>query len=247
MKNKRLFMQVAEKLADLIDRGVYPPGSRIPPGRELSEELNVSRPTLREAVIALEVMGKVEVITGSGVYVCEPKASIPSADKISAFELTQARALIEGEAAALAAATITAEELATLERTLQDMLSGPKPDDADREFHLTIARATRNQAVLLSILNLWDLRENAPSIKAAYRGVCNHQSHEARIQEHRDIFDAIKAGNPAKARAAMHEHFNRLINALFDASEAQAMEEIKRRTSETRDLYSLNRVVSSLQ
>ena len=88
MKNRRLFWRIVEKIETLIDTGIYPPGSRLPPERELAENYGVSRPTIREAIIALEVRERVEVKTGSGIYVAEGKSANNSDLKISAFELT---------------------------------------------------------------------------------------------------------------------------------------------------------------
>ena len=76
MKSRRLFWSIVEKLEDLIDQGICPAGSRLPAERELAQTYNVSRPTIREAIIALEVRERVEVKTGSGVYVIAQK--IPS-------------------------------------------------------------------------------------------------------------------------------------------------------------------------
>lgn len=242
MKNRRMFWQIVEKIETLIDSGAYPPGSRLPPERELAETFNVSRPTVREAIIALEVRQRVEVKVSSGVYVLEqPDASLNS-KQVSAFELTQARALVEGEAAALAATSITDEELAQLQATLDDMEKGNNPEQADRDFHLIISTATRNNAIVLAVENFWKLRDTRTEIKNAYSGVCS-KSNSARMDEHRAIFDALKSRNSQAARGAMHQHFNRLINALFEISETKALEEVKRKSSETRDLYSLNHLV----
>ena len=75
MKTRRLFWSIVEKLESLIDQGIYPVGSRLPAERELAETYQVSRPTIREAIIALEVRERVEVKTGSGVYVLQQKNS----------------------------------------------------------------------------------------------------------------------------------------------------------------------------
>lgn len=238
MKSRRLFWTIVEKLEALIDSGVYPVGSRLPPERELAETNDVSRPTIREAIIALEVRGRVEVKTGSGVYVIKQDSANQEVKPISAFELTQARALVEGEAAAISAAAITANELAELRATLDDMKDKSKAEAADERFHEIIAQSTRNNAILLSVENLWKIRRTVPHIIAAYSEVCS-QSSENRIAEHTQIYEAIACSNSAAARKAMHSHFNRLINALFDASEAKALEEIKRKTDESRGLYSL--------
>ena len=75
---KRLYRDVLKKLLKLIENGEYPAGGRLPPERVLAERFNVSRPTIREAIIALETLDLVEVKTGSGVYVLERKASAGS-------------------------------------------------------------------------------------------------------------------------------------------------------------------------
>lgn len=244
MKNRRMFWQIAEKIEGLIDSGLYPPGSRLPPERELAETFDVSRPTIREAIIALEVMQRVEVKTSSGVYVLENKQEKDkdSSVNVSAFELTQARALVEGEAAALAALSITEDELVALSSTLDAMEKGIEAEKADREFHLIISKATKNNAILLAVEKFWNLRDTQNTIKQAYSSVCS-QSDKDRLEEHRAIYIALKERNTQAARAAMHAHFNRLINALFAMSEATALEEVRKKSTQTRDLYSLNHLV----
>lgn len=239
MKNRRLFWRIVEKIENLIDTGIYPAGSRLPPERELADNYGVSRPTIREAIIALEVRGRVEVKTGSGIYVVENQSAENNDLKISAFELTQARALVEGEAAALAATTITEEELAALHQTLVDMENEANAENADKQFHLIISKATRNNAILVAVEKLWLLRGANEDIIEAYKGVCN-QSSPKRMEEHTAIYKALKDRDANAARAAMHHHFKRLINALFDASEKRALEEIRRKTSENRGRYSLD-------
>lgn len=241
MKKRRRFWAVVEKLESLIDQGVYSVGSRLPAERELADAYDVSRPTIREAIIALEVRERVEVKTGSGVYVTSTASRNQPTKPISAFELTQARALVEAEAAALAAATIKESELSELKQTLEDMANPEQADEADQHFHEIISQATRNNAIVMSIQNLWNLRRNEPQIIAAYADVCS-QGSEQRLKEHRAIYEAIAKKDSAAARKAMHNHFNRLINALFEASEAKALEEIKRKTDETRGLYSISHV-----
>ena len=242
MAHRRLFWNIVDKIESRIAAGEYVPGSRLPPERVLAEQFDVSRPTIREAIIALEVRGKVEVKTSSGVYLLEQPPESTNESQVSAFELTQARALIEGEAAALAASNISDDELAALEQTVIAMANGDDPEKADKEFHRIISTSTRNRAVLLAVENFWGLRERCTNIKEAYANVCS-TSEQQRMEEHRSIFNALKERNPEAARSAMHAHFNRLINALFDASEAKALEEIKLKNSQTRGLYSLNHLL----
>lgn len=242
MKNRRMFWKIVEKIEALIDSGLYPPGSRLPPERELAESFNVSRPTIREAIIALEVRQRVEVKTSSGVYVLENENEKQPSIEVSPFELTQARALVEGEAAALAALSITDDELVELEETLKAMETGDEPDKADRKFHLIISKATRNSAILLAVKQFWSLRDSQANIKVAYASVCG-KSNNDRLDEHRAIYLALKDRDSQSARSAMHYHFNRLINSLFAMSEARALEEVRKQSNQTRDLYSLNHLV----
>lgn len=236
--NRRLFWGIVEKIEALINSGVYSAGSRLPPERELAETFKVSRPTIREAIIALEVREKVAVKTGSGVYVLNLVNQKNLHENVNAFEVTQARALIEGEVAAIAATTINDEELNRLYQTLVDMENGKFVDAADKEFHHIIANATRNNAMILSVENLWKLRSSTQEIIENYDSVCSEDNSKT-LNEHKAIYQALKSGNAVQAKNAMHRHFNRLINALFDAVESKALAEILRKNTEQRGLYSI--------
>src|SRR5688572_15537739 len=103
VENRRLYRQIADQIAALIERGEYKAGQRLPPERDLAKQLGVSRPSVREALIALEVEGYVEVRVGSGVYVVGPRtedAAEPLSTDSGPFELIRARWLIEAECAA---------------------------------------------------------------------------------------------------------------------------------------------------
>jgi len=145
---RKLYRQVADSIMALIKTGDYKPGSRLPSERDLAVAYKVSRPTVREAMIALEILGLVESRHGSGIYITQDPPAQMGADDldIGAFELTEARRLFEGEAAALAATTITDEQLAELETIIADMIKENNRrqtgEMADRRFHVAIARAT---------------------------------------------------------------------------------------------------------
>src|SRR5664279_116313 len=110
---RRLYRQIADQIRTLIRSGEFPAGSRLPPERDLAKQLGVSRPSVREALIALEVEGLVEVRIGSGIYVLGPsrRVAVPGAAAndggseatAGPFELLRARYVVEGECAALAA------------------------------------------------------------------------------------------------------------------------------------------------
>ncbi len=121
---KRLYQSIAADILTLIRQGEFPVGERLPAERELALRLGVSRPSLREALIALEIGGRVEIRVGSGVYVRDPGADDESAVGAlgdSPSELMQARAAIEGSVAALAAARMTAALADRLKRTVDRM------------------------------------------------------------------------------------------------------------------------------
>ncbi len=164
----RLYERVARDLSSRIARGEYKIGQRLPSERELAQSYAVSRPTVREALIALELDGLVEVRTGSGVYVTatSPRGGKAGAMDIGPFELLEARRAIESEACALAATRISDEEVEQLELLLAEMNSAEDDavaaEDADRRFHLLIANTTRNSAMLASVQMLWDARARSP-------------------------------------------------------------------------------------
>lgn len=246
--DKRLYRRVAEKMLLLIKSGEYPVGSRLPAERVLAEQFSVSRPTVREAVIALEAKGFVAVKTGSGVYVLEPKTEIAGlGQSVSPFEVIESRVYIEGEAAALAAVMITPEQLAELDQALQEMAQENQHDSAastvaDRKFHSVISEATNNRVLSLLIAQLWDVQENLDNIRVAHEAVCM-QDAPRRLAEHKAIYDALSEGDASAARAAMRSHFSRSLSALHETTEEAAVSEVRREVSKMRERFSIDRMV----
>src|SRR3990170_1975033 len=106
----RLYESVVNHLEQAIESGVYPAGSRLPSERELAEQLGVSRPVVREAIIVLQSHGMVQIRHGAGVFVQTKRKSAPDIgmdSEAGPFEVIEARRLLEGEIAALAAELIT--------------------------------------------------------------------------------------------------------------------------------------------
>lgn len=250
MSGHRLFRQVVEKISQLIESGEYAVGSRLPAERELADRFKVSRPTVREAIIALEAVGKVAVKTGSGMYVASNAAVSGPTGDISPFELLESRVLIEGEAAALAALLITPQQLEDLEIALDKMARENEsvnlgPDCADRQFHTIIAEATHNKMLQKLIESLWDTQERLDHIRNAHNSVCS-PAPDARIDEHRAILNALAGGDAQAARIAMRKHFARGIEALHAATEEEAVAEVRRMLSQTRERFSSNRIIDAI-
>jgi GntR family transcriptional regulator, hexuronate regulon transcriptional repressor len=241
--NDRLYHELARAIIAELASGRYQVGDRLPAERELALEHEVSRPTVREAIIALEVQGLVEVRVGSGAYV----KRLPGDDdtpgfNITAFELTEARLLFESEAAALAASQITDEELAELEQRVEDIAlenqSSNGTEEADREFHLTIARATRNSAVVRTIEELWRIRATSPE-SALLHAKARFANVKPIVDDHTAILEALKARDPAAARAAMRTHLASVLDSLLFATEEKAISEARKTAAAKRERYSL--------
>ncbi|AXU21155.1 GntR family transcriptional regulator (plasmid) [Novosphingobium sp. THN1] len=237
----RLYQDLARSLLDELAAGRYPVGSRLPAERDLALRYEVSRPTVREAIIALEVQGLVEVRIGSGAYVKRlPGENDRPGFNVTAFELTEARLLFEGEAAALAATQMTDEDLAEIEDLVQQIAEeNQNPDgseSADRAFHLAIARATRNVAVYNTVAQLWDLRGTSPEA-ALLHEKARHANIKPVVEEHTAILDALRARDPNAARAAMRAHLSAVLEGLLFATEERLLAEARRATQAKRERY----------
>jgi GntR family hexuronate regulon transcriptional repressor len=239
---RKLYQQVASTIMAAIMAGNYKPGERLPSERDLAVAFKVSRPTIREAMIALEIRGLAESRHGSGIYVSDkPAAQVPAGDlDIGAFELTEARRLFEGEAAALAATTITDEQLQELEAIIAEMVDEnarkQKGEIADRHFHVTIARATRNTAITAVIENLWDMRYKSP-LCAYMLERARRVGVQPRISEHRKILAALRKHDSKGARKAMRDHLARVIDGLLAATESDAIEGARTKAVRNRHEY----------
>lgn len=237
----RLYQDLARKLIAEIAGGHYPVGSRLPAERELAQQYAVSRPTVREAIIALEVQGLVEVRIGSGAYVLRlPGRGDTPGFGITAFELTEARLLFEGEAAALAATQVTDADLVEIEALVREIARENQDpagtDKADRAFHLAIARATRNHAVYETIEQLWNLRYTSPEA-ALLHEKARTANVKPVVEEHDAVFAALKAGDAQGARAAMRAHLAAVLDSLLFATEEKAVEEARRAIEVKRARY----------
>lgn len=245
-RHSKLYQKVAQRIVAAIRAGTYPPGERLPPERELAEEFGVSRPTVREAMIALEIQGIVEARRGSGIYVVEAQPAEQGSElDIGPFEVTEARRLFEGEACALAAAIITDEEVRRLE-TLLDTLGAhkdsPVGERADRDFHIAIAEATRNSAIATVIEKLWDMRYSSPICMRMF-DAARAAGVQPRYDDHSRILKALKARDPQAARAAMHSHLDRVINSLLAATETEALERARSEVATKREEMAKRRAI----
>jgi DNA-binding FadR family transcriptional regulator len=242
---RRLYEEISEKLAKQIAAGEYELGQRLPSERELAQTFGVSRPTVREAIIALELDGLVEVRLSSGVYVINrlPPQGHEGVKDIGPFELLEARRAIEGEACALAALRIDDTQLQQLSDLIAEMRDDNRHNEilmsegADRRFHELIASSTQNSGIIAAVQMLWDARARSPQShlmddKGRARGL------KPPIAEHAAIVRALKQHDPEAARAAMHEHITRVIEHMLEVTEVEELERARAVAAEKRRRYS---------
>ncbi len=215
---ERLYVRVARRIAELISSGEVAPGDKLPSERDLAEMLQVSRPSVREAMIALEVSGLIEVRTGSGIYVAEQGAGQPlmvADDGIGPFEILEMRLLVEPEACALAAERISEAQLAELKALLVAMQQSngtPEMEAHDGRFHQLIARATENTAIEKTIAWLWELRAQSELSRGFHRLIIEEGVYPV-LDEHERILNALEAGDAEAARDAMRAHLEASTSA----------------------------------
>ena len=213
---RRLYRQIADQIRTLIKSGEFPAGARLPPERDLAKQLGVSRPSVREALIALEVEGLVEVRIGSGIYVQPPSVNKAAHGILEAeagpFELLRARYVIESECAALAAKSAKKAQMQAIVDALDamqlEMTTGEhQPLNSDRIFHMRIAEATGNGALVAVVQMLWDER-TGPLYQQLEHHYDSPSLWESAMSEHRAVLKAIAAKDASGARAAMQRHLN---------------------------------------
>jgi DNA-binding FadR family transcriptional regulator len=222
VESSRLYRQIAEQLRGLIAQGEFAAGARLPAERDLARQLGVSRPSVREALIALEVEGLVEVRTGSGIYVQPARGRNGAVRRIATKEvdgtewgplqLMQARELVESEVAALAARHARKPQVALIASALQQMQeeveAGVEPRGGDEAFHAAVAQACGNEVLADTVRSYWDARHGPLFLRlGAYFE--NAASWNAALVEHAAVLEAIRARDAAAAKAAMQQHLKK--------------------------------------
>jgi DNA-binding FadR family transcriptional regulator len=227
VESSRLYRQIAEQLRGLISAGEFDAGTRLPAERDLAKQLGVSRPSVREALIALEVEGWVEVRTGSGIYVQPPQqrnghgsaravnGSNANGADWGPLQVMQARELVEGEVAALAARHAKKAQVAemadAIQRMRDDVAAGIEPRAGDEAFHTAIAQACGNEVLSDTVRSYWSAR-HGPLFTRLGDYFENPASWSAALVEHAAVLDAIRARDPQAARSAMQQHLKKATN-----------------------------------
>jgi len=222
---RKPYQKIADQLRDYIAQGDFKPGSRLPPERDLTQLLGVSRPSLREALIALEIEGGVEIKMGSGVYVraMDGRSKTVTLGE-SPSELMQARALIEGESVILACLHGKKSDYRYLQACIDAMrasiANGLPPLEDDRKFHHRLAKMSGNSALVRIITALFDERHNPISAHLSKHSD-NALTWEAAVIEHEAILHAVANKDVLGAQTSMRQHLSRSENRWLKALEPE--------------------------
>lgn len=222
----RLYRVIADQIAGKIRNGEFEVGGRLPSERELAEQLGVSRASVREALIALELEGYVSVRVGTGVFVLsdhhpdETRQKDPGPSKadyhndLGPFDLLETRLLLEPESAALAAERATEAQLQDIRAAHAEMAGSPTPSRADHAFHLAVAVASGNAALVAVIEHIWSLALNSAVFSRMDKHFVDARVWEQAEKEHARILEAIVARDAIGARNAMHDHLVEILERL---------------------------------
>jgi GntR family transcriptional repressor for pyruvate dehydrogenase complex len=204
-----------------VVNGTWKAGDRIPPERDLCQQLGIARTSLREALKAMELVGMVDSRVGDGTFVC-PRSEFLSRPLLWAFtgtdnaefeEIMEARIIIEENLAGLAAQRATAEEIAAISEAvqlLQDAIARDEPIlDADMSFHLSISRASHNSVLANSVQLLRNMMR-----QWLYYKVLMPEAAPRVLKRHLAISRAIAQRKPVVARREMRLHLEEAMELV---------------------------------
>ncbi|GAF53538.1 FadR/GntR family transcriptional regulator [Psychrobacter sp. JCM 18900] len=239
MHKPRIYQHIFNEIQNDIKAGIYEIGSKLPPERDLALQLGVSRTSVREAMIALEVNGIVEVKLGSGVYVIDDHQDAANPQTgfnttvhplllpylqedavITPFEILEARLLIEPHLAELAAKNRTEEQLESIKEAflmnVRDNLEHSTEHIGDRLFHIRIAESSQNDAFAFFLSFL--LSKHYTEFFSRLRSLYTPEDMPLRSQlEHQEIMTAIQNQDAQSAHDAMKKHLQNVIHIFEDS------------------------------
>ena len=219
--NKKSTLEIIiQQIKNQIKKGILKPGEKLPSERKLADQLGVSRASVREAIQALAFSGYLEVIQGKGTYILEMATQYDEiVNFFSEFSnysldyLMEARIMLEGEFARLAALNANQEEIDLVERIFNEIASSKDLNSfvvKDLEFHLTIAKATHNPIMngLMKIIGEMLYKETRKIIEIS------GDTRKNTIETTRNLVQAIKQRNAEKAKELMSEHIRNIRASL---------------------------------
>ena len=220
IKRESTLEVIVQQIKDQIKKGILKPGEKLPSERKLADLLRVSRASIREAIQALAFSGYLEVIQGKGTYILEIATQYDEIVKFfSEFSnysldyLMEARIMLEGEFARLAALNASQEEIYVIERVFNEIVKSKDLNSfvvKDLKFHLTIAKATHNPIMngIMKIIGEMLYKETQKIIEISKDTRVNT------IETTRNLVQAIKQRNAEQAKELMSEHIRNIRASL---------------------------------
>ena len=220
IKRESTLEVIVQQIKDQIKKGILKPGEKLPSERKLADLLRVSRASIREAIQALAFSGYLEVIQGKGTYILEIATQYDEIVKFfSEFSnysldyLMEARIMLEGEFARLAALNASQEEIDVIERIFNEIAKSKDLNSfvvKDLKFHLTIAKATHNPIMngIMKIIVEMLYKETQKIIEISKDTRANT------IETTRNLVQAIKQRNAEQAKELMSEHIRNIRASL---------------------------------
>ena len=223
VKKTRIPEEIVQQVHQLIRDGVLAPGDRLPPERELAQQLNVSRASVREAMRLLDISGLVVVRPGAGTFITEDTveaiiqafSSMPSSEADAASHVFEMRLLLEPHVVSLAADRATEADIRRMNETLDsqedDIAAGGTGVEFDSQFHYAIADATKNSALMAVTQAISDIlsQSREPSLQSPERSRLS-------LQSHRRILASIEGGQSEEAARAMIEHISEIDRQIHN-------------------------------
>jgi GntR family transcriptional regulator, transcriptional repressor for pyruvate dehydrogenase complex len=217
----KLTASVFEQLLSYVVGGTWKAGDRIPPERDLCQQLGIARTSLREALKAMELVGMLDSRVGDGTFVC-PRSEFLSRPLLWAFtgsdhdelhEIMEARTIIEENLAGLAAERGTDDQIKQIGDAVQMMRDstarGDSSLEADMAFHIAVSTAAQNGVLLNAVQLLRNLMRQWIHYKLLIPDVP-----EVVLKRHIAIYKAIAARKPAAARTAMRQHLEETMTLV---------------------------------
>lgn len=226
VKTKKVYEEIVEQVKKLIVDGKLQPGDKLLSERELSEKLNVSRASVREAFSALEMMGVISIRPGEGSFVrqvsfegmLEPLSFLLQVEIEDIMQLLEVRKILEVEIAALAAIRANDDDIEAIQRSLHSMMDeirqGEIGDLADASFHFSVVKAANNPVLLKVMSTISDLMTN--TFRSSRQKLFLIENMPMVLyNSHVGVYEAIASKNPNLARIRMREHLTMVEEAMM--------------------------------
>ena len=220
-KNERLYIHISQQIKQYLLDNNFQEGDRLPSETELSREFEVSRATVREAIVALEVGGVLAVKRNVGAIVQKLSEEVPLHTMISEagpFEQVQVRTLLEPQAAYLAALNRSEKQCQLMEDAIKMMVNenkaGFESQDGDMQFHMLIAKASNHSLLGSHIESLWEMRQNGQLWQQLQLSVDVSTMRTRAVFEHMKILEAIRSKKPENAKQLMLDHLSSVQEEL---------------------------------